>query len=115
MGGLICPCAVEPIAFTRFFYELLRNSFVNFCLQTFKNKCFCFSSRFFVVWASSYSPLLGRTRSRGRCWAAIRLSHRPEPSGRAIHWEVDRLDIRGQLVRSFVLLRHTHIPSVAIL
>jgi len=28
----------------------------------------------------SFKPLLGRTRSRGRCWAAIRLSHRSEPS-----------------------------------
>jgi len=27
-------------------------------------------------------PLLGRARFRGKCWAAIRLSHRPEPSGR---------------------------------
>jgi len=32
-------------------------------------------------------PLLGRARSRGRCWAAIRLSHRPEPSGRAARGE----------------------------
>jgi len=23
-------------------------------------------------------------RYRGRCWAAIRLSHRPEPSGRVV-------------------------------
>ena len=28
----------------------------------------------FVVWTSCYCPLLGCTRSRGRCWAAIRLS-----------------------------------------
>jgi len=36
---------------------------------------------FFVVWASFFSPLPGRSRSRSRCWAAIRLSHHPEPSG----------------------------------
>jgi len=29
-------------------------------------------------------PLLGRTRSRGRCWTAIQLSHRPGPSGHAV-------------------------------
>jgi len=52
-------------------------------------------------------PLLGRTRSRGRCWAAIRLSHLPEPSGHTVHGEVDGLDIEGQHGRRFVLLRHT--------
>jgi len=36
-----------------------------------------------IVWASSFSPLLGRTRSINRFWAAIRLSHHPEPSGHA--------------------------------
>ena len=51
---------------------------------------------FFIVWVSSFNPLLGRTRSRGRCRAAIRLSHRPEPSGRAIHGQVDGLDSEGQ-------------------
>ena len=50
------------------------------------------------------TPLLGR-RSRGRCWAAIRLSHRPEQSGHAVHEEVDGLDIGGQHGRRFVLLR----------
>ena len=39
--------------------------------------------RTFFFWVSFYCPLLGRTRSRVRCWATIRLSHRPEPSGRA--------------------------------
>jgi len=43
-----------------------------------------------------FKPLLAHTRSRGRCWAAIRLSHRPERSGRAVHGEVDGLDIGGQ-------------------
>ena len=36
-----------------------------------------------------WKPLLGRTRSRGKCLAAIRLSHRPELSGRAVHEKVD--------------------------
>ena len=35
--------------------------------------------------STSWNPLLGRTRSRGRCWAAIQLSHRPAPSGHAVH------------------------------
>ena len=56
-------------------------------------------------------PLLGRTRPRGRCWAAFRLSHRPEPSGHAVHGEVDGLDIGGRHGRRFVLLRHTHRPQ----
>ena len=63
---------------------------------------------FFIVWASYFNPLLGRTRSRNRCWAAIRLSHRPELSDRAVHEEVDGLDIEGRHGRRFVLLRHTH-------
>ena len=42
-----------------------------------------------------------RARFRGRCWAAIRLSHRPEPSGRAVHGEVDGLDIGGRHGRLF--------------
>jgi len=28
-----------------------------------------------------FKPLLGRTRSRGKCWAAIRLSNRPGRMG----------------------------------
>ena len=56
-------------------------------------------------------PLLGRTKSRDRCWAAIRLSHRPELSGRAVHEEVDGLDIGGQHGRRLILLRHTHRPQ----
>ena len=60
---------------------------------------------------SEFYPLLGRSRFRGRCWAAIRLSHRPEPSGHAVHEEVDGLDIGGQYGRRFVLLRHTHRPQ----
>jgi len=36
------------------------------------------------------------------------LLHRPQPSGRAVHEEVGRLDTGGQHGRQFVLLRHTH-------
>ena len=57
-----------------------------------------------------FYPLLGRARFRGRCGAAIRLSHRPEPSGLAVREEVDGLDIGGQHGRRFVL-RHTHRPQ----
>ena len=38
-----------------------------------------------------FKQLLGRTRSRGRCWAASWLSHRPEPSGYAVHGAVNGL------------------------
>ena len=58
-----------------------------------------------------FTPLLGRTTSRGRSWAAIRLCHRPEPSGHAVHGEVDGLDIGGQHGRRFVLLRRTSRPQ----
>ena len=58
-----------------------------------------------------FKPLLGRTRSRGRCWASSRLSHRPEPSDHAVHGKVDGLDDGGQHDRRFVLLRHTHKPQ----
>ena len=47
----------------------------------------------------------------GRCWAANRWSHHSEPSGRAIHGEVDGLNIEGQHGRRFVLLRHTLRPQ----
>jgi len=49
-------------------------------------------------------------RYRGRCWAAIRLSHRPEPSGRVVRGEVGALDIGGRHGRRFVL-RLTHRPQ----
>ena len=57
-----------------------------------------------------FYPLLDRARYRDRCWAAIRLSHRPEPSGRAVHGQVDGLDI-GEHGPWFILLRHTHRPQ----
>jgi len=66
---------------------------------------------FFRLSEFFFYPLLGRTRSRGRCWAAIQLSHRPEPSGHAVHGKVDGLDIGGQHGRRFVLLCHTHWPQ----
>ena len=58
-----------------------------------------------------FYPMLGRHRFRDRCCAAIRLSHRPEPSGRVVHGEVDGLDIGGQRGRRFVLLCPTHRPQ----
>jgi len=33
-----------------------------------------------------FRPLLGRTRSRNKCWAAIRLSHRAESWGKCSPW-----------------------------
>ena len=70
------------------------------------------------VWASSSSfverVLLLSTASppryRSRYWAAIRLSHRPEPSGRVVRGGVDGLDSGGRHDRRFVL-RHTHRPQ----
>ena len=38
-----------------------------------------------LLFSQMTKPPLGRTRSRGRCWAAIRLFHRPEPLGHAVH------------------------------
>jgi len=49
-------------------------------------------------------------RYQGRCWVAIRLSHRPEPSGRVVRGDVDGLDSGGRHGRRFVL-RHTHRPQ----
>ena len=59
-----------------------------------------------VLLLSTASP----PRYRGRCWAAIRMSHRPEPSGRAVRGGVDGLDSGGRHGRWFVL-RHTHRPQ----
>jgi len=53
-------------------------------------------------------PLLGCTRSWGRCWAAIQLSYRPEPSGHAVHGEVDGLDIGGHNGRYVFCATLTH-------
>ena len=54
---------------------------------------------------------LAETRSQGRCWAANRLSHHPELSGRAIHGEVDGLDMGRHHGQRFDLLCHTHKPQ----
>ena len=53
-------------------------------------------------------PLPGRTRFRGKLWAAIQLCHHPRLSCPAINEEVDGLDIRERHGRQFILLRHTH-------
>ena len=53
---------------------------------------------FFVVWASSFNPLLGCTRSLGRYWAAIQFFPHPEPSGHMFHGKVDGLDNEGQFM-----------------
>jgi len=73
------------------------------CLHYASTSCFIIT----IVWASCFSPLLGRTRSQGRCWAANGSSQ----SGRAIHGEVDGLDIGRQHGQQFDLLRHTHRPQ----
>jgi len=65
------------------------------------------NSCWLLLLSQLFQPLLGRIRSRGRCWAAIQMSHCPEPSGRAVHG----LDIEGQHGRRFVLLRHTQRPQ----
>jgi len=70
----------KSIKFSRFagsFQEISSLGSASFTLRWFQ------LAHIFVVWASCFIPLLGRTRSRGRCWAAIRVSHRPELSGRA--------------------------------
>jgi len=53
---------------------------------------------FFFRLSEFFYQLHGRARFRGRCWAAIRLSHRPEPSGRAVRGEVDGLNIGNNMV-----------------
>jgi len=64
-----------------------------------------------ITSASSFNTLRNSRTSTRRCWAAIQLSNHPELSGRAVHGEVDGLDIRGRHDRPFVLLRHTHRPQ----
>jgi len=46
----------------------------------------------------------------GKYWAAIRLSHRPEPSGRVVRGGVDGLDSGGRHGWRFALY-HTHRPQ----
>jgi len=76
------------------------------CLQCASTSCFII----IIIWASSFSPLLGLTRSRSRCWVANRLSHHPEPSGCAIHGEVAGLNSGRQHVQRFDIPLHTHKP-----
>ena len=72
----------------------------------------------FTVWASSCNPLLGRTRSRGKYWTAIPLSHRPEPSGHTVHGEVDGWTLEDNMVDGLFFcakltgLRGGHTPFV---
>jgi len=84
------------------FYIDIDNTRNNFSVSKFFEGLLLLLSEFF------FYPLLGRARFRDWCWAAIRLSYRPEPSGHTVHEEVDGLDIGGQHGRRFVLLRHTH-------
>ena len=60
---------------------------------------------FFIIWASSCNSLLGRTRSRGRCWAAIRLSRHPEPS----------VNYKSSVAKGVALLRGGCPPLAALL
>ena len=56
--------------------------FRQMCLRLYvRHKPFCHAWSLLHRLSQFFWPLLGRSRSRGRCWAAIRLSHRPEPSG----------------------------------
>ena len=68
------------------------------------------SEEAFFFWTCSSNHCLAALDLMGRYWAAIRLSHRPESSGHAVHEEVGGLDIGGQHGRRFVL-RHTHKPQ----
>jgi len=64
------------------------------------------------------STVVGRTRSCGRRWAAVRLSRQQELSGRAVHEELDGLDIERQHGRRLFVCatltgrRRDHTPSV---
>ena len=62
---------------------------------------------FFILWAVSFHPRLGCTRSRGIDWEVICLSRQPIHSND----EVDGMDIGWQHDQRFVLLRHTHRPQ----
>jgi len=94
----------------RMFTLKIRNYAINWCnTAAFLSLCKPYLLRlgllwFFIFWAGRYCPLLGRNKSRGRCWAAIRLSQRLEPPGHAVHEEFDGLDIGGQHGRRFDLL-----------
>jgi len=69
---------------TMFFWKL-RLVLSCFLFNFLQNIC----SNYFILWASPY-PLLGCIRSCGRSWAAIWLSHHPEPICFAISAHVFR-------------------------
>ena len=78
---------------------LHRLFFMRFC-----RKEFLFSFERALLLSTASPP-----RYRGRCWAVIRLSHRPEPSDRVVEG-VGGLDSGGRHGRRFVL-RQTHRPQ----
>ena len=63
-----------------------------------------------VLLLSTASP----PRYRGRCWAAIRLSHRPEPSGRvgSMDWTVEDDMVDGLFYATLTGRRGGHTPVV---
>jgi len=63
---------------------------------------------------SSFNPLLGRTWSRGRCWAVIRLSHCPAQSRHVLHGKVDGLDNEEQHGQSRFSAPHSQTAEWAI-
>ena len=54
------------------------------CLQHTSTSCFII-----IIWAIFFSPLFGRTRSRGRCWEANRLSHHPDQAVQSMRESMD--------------------------
>ena len=92
---LQCQTLVLPLQFLDFLLRALSKQ-VSKVLTTVLTKFFWAVFTKFLFLNHLVKPLLGRTRSWGRCWAVIRLSHRPEPSGHAVHGVVDGLDIGGQ-------------------
>jgi len=85
----------KPCTWSVTMYSQLR------CVRTFRKCSLVFAVlivakatawAMYLLLSQFFKPLLGRTRSRGKCWAAIRLFHRPEPSGRAVHEEFDGLE-----------------------
>jgi len=95
----------KSIKFSRFagsFQEISSLGSAFFTLRWFQ------LAHIFVVWASCFIPLLGRTRSRVRCVSSVSSSRTVRP---CFHEEVVGLDIGGQRGRGFVLLRHTPRPQ----
>jgi len=80
----------------------------SFDLCTWINKDTRTQTHHFIICMSSSNPLLGHTRSQGRCWAAIQLSCHPGPSGHVLKREVEELDSKGQHGQQTVLMPHTY-------